>query len=211
MHPERTRPGRDLAPDPPEADHQDRSAPQFETDQAGPRGEIAASDRGIELDPALRCGEEQEHRLLGDRDGVDVAHDGDRQAAPGAIVDGNVVIAHAVARNYREPGRSLQDLHRQRGVPDRHRIRITDVPEQVVGREVGDDLEHHVRPLFEEAQCLRAERLYDQDLFHDGPYQRAPKDGSTAPRAVMPSRTRAPTSLAQVASMRTGTCRSLGS
>ena len=112
-HPEGARPRRDLATDPPEADHQQGAAPQLQPDHPGARREVATADRGIERDAVLRGREQEEQGLLGDRHGVDVADHRDRKPARRTVVDRDVVVSDAVAGHDLEARRRLQYLHRQ--------------------------------------------------------------------------------------------------
>ena len=88
---------RQLAADAAEAEDEQRAAGEIDEFEAAGEIPVAAADGAVMAKRRLGEGEDEIHRVLGDRAGMDPADDGERYALSRQSIDRHIVVADAVA------------------------------------------------------------------------------------------------------------------
>jgi hypothetical protein len=111
-----------LPADTAEADHPERGPEQLATRQAVARGEAAFAHQAVRADQVPAHGEHEGEDVLGHRPEVGQRRDQDRDTPERRLLHGDVVNAHAVARDHPQGRRTFYGLRAERSRAEQHRV-----------------------------------------------------------------------------------------
>ena len=149
-----------------EAREQQALAVEFHRIEAVPHVPVAPADRRIVLGHLARHGQHQHQRVLGHGARVDVADDGQRNAARVERRHIHRVIAHAMARHDLELGCSGDHLRRHRLGAQHHRVGGTHMRQVGLERHLVHQREGDVLGGFQALDPCRVQLSRDQYVGH---------------------------------------------